>query len=105
MPDIIRDVTRILVREGRPSRIILFGSHARGDARPDSDLDLLVIVPDGRETASEMVRLRGALSPLRVFADVIVVDETDMAAWGQAPGNVLYEALREGRILYDRAAI
>jgi uncharacterized protein len=63
-----------LLLEAAPagSTVILFGSHARGDARPDSDLDFLVIEPDVTAYREEMVRLRDALRPLRVPADVLV---------------------------------
>ena len=39
------EITRRIVKTSDPDKVILFGSHARGDASPDSDLDLLVIAP------------------------------------------------------------
>jgi uncharacterized protein len=56
-----------------PARVIVFGSHARGDARDGSDLDFLVIERDVANRAVEMARLRDALPPLNVPVDVIVV--------------------------------
>jgi uncharacterized protein len=79
------------------SRVILFGSHARGDARPDSDLDFLVIEPNVTAYRSEMVRLRDALRPLRVAADVLVTTQKIFDEWRDTPGTVLYEAAKEGR--------
>ena len=84
-----------------PAKVILFGSHAHGRAGPDSDLDLLVL---GRVVGSrhaEMVRLRAALDPLRVPADVIVVSEQHVEDWGEVPGTVVHAALSEGRLLAE----
>jgi uncharacterized protein len=91
-----------LLLEAAPagSKVILFGSHARGDARPDSDLDFLVIEPDVTTYREEMVRLRDALRPLRVPADVLVTTKEIFEEWRDTPGTVLYEAAKEGRV-YD----
>ena len=78
-------------------QIILFGSHARGDATASSDLDFLVIEPEVTNRASEMVRLRRAL---RVPADVLVYSRDEVNAWGQQPGTALYWALKEGRVVH-----
>jgi predicted nucleotidyltransferase len=97
----IRAAVEILVREARPERVILFGSHARGEAGPDSDLDLLVIEREVPCQQSEMARLRRALSPLRIPVDLIVTDLRHVASsWAEFPGSYLYDALREGQVLY-----
>ena len=89
-----------LLLEASPagSRIILFGSHARGDARPDSDLDFLVIEPRVADHRDEMVRLEGVLEPLDVEADVLVTTRASFDEWHDTPGTVLYEAAKEGRV-------
>jgi len=89
-----------LVEAARPERIILFGSHARGEARQDSDMDFLVIESKVEDRAREMVRLRRALRPLRIPVDVLVYSTDEVARWGDQPGSALYWALREGRIVY-----
>lgn len=81
-------------------QILLFGSHARGDAHEESDLDFLVIEATVENRAKEMVRLRRALRPLRVSADVLVYSRTEVNQWGHQPGTALYWALREGRVLH-----
>jgi uncharacterized protein len=81
------------------SRVILFGSHARGDAGRYSDLDFLVIEPRVPEGASEPVRLRRTLRGLGVFADVIVASETEAVDWGGVHGTVINAAMLEGREL------
>ena len=93
-----------LVKGFDPLRIIVFGSHARGEARPDSDLDLLVVVPhlgDKRETAVGMTK---ALRGLRAAIDVVPTDPDEIARRGETPGDVLRSALREGKAVYERDA-
>ncbi|HYM46259.1 MAG TPA: nucleotidyltransferase domain-containing protein [Solirubrobacteraceae bacterium] len=85
----------------RQSKVILFGSHVRGDARADSDFDFLVIEPSVASKAEEMVRLRAALDPLRVAADVVVVPREYVDEWGDVPGTMLHDALTEGRVLAE----
>jgi len=91
---------RILADATHPARIVLFGSHARGDARADSDVDFLVIEPRVEDRAGEMVRLRRLLRPLRVPADILVYSAEEVARWGDQPGSVLYWALREGTVVH-----
>jgi len=81
-------------------QIWLFGSYARGQANADSDLDFLVIEPFVENRAREMVRLRRALRPLRVSADVLVYSRAEVNQWGNQPGTALYWALREGRVVH-----
>lgn len=81
--------------------MILFGSRSRDDAAAESDFDFLVIEPSIRSKAGEMVRLRAALDPLRVAADVVVVTRDYAEAWGDVPGTLIHDALREGRVLAE----
>src|SRR3954471_24787836 len=82
-----------------PARVILFGSWARGDARPDSDLDFLVIEREVGSKLDEMVRLRDSLPPLGVPVDVLVVSEEQADAWRDVPGTMVHAALAEGRVV------
>jgi len=99
----IHQAVRLLIEAGQPSRIILFGSYGRGEPGAESDLDFLVVQPTVRDRRREMVRLRRVLSPLRIPADVIVVSEQAFQEWRYTPGNILYEAAVEGRVLYEAA--
>jgi predicted nucleotidyltransferase len=81
--------------------VILFGSHARGDAGRDSDLDFLVIQRDVGDRVEESIRLRSSLRGLGVPVDVIVMDEELAARRAKVPGTMVYRALREGRVVAE----
>lgn len=81
-------------------QIILFGSQARGDADEGADWDFLIIEPEVANRAHEMVRLRRALRPLRVAADVLVYSREEVQRWSNQPGTALYWAMKEGQVVY-----
>ena len=101
--DKLRQAVEQIVKLAAPRRVILFGSRARGEERPGSDADLLVIEQEVADQAGEMTRLRRALSPLRIPVDVLVVSAERFDYWADTPGNVYFEASREGRVLYEAA--
>jgi len=90
---------RMLAAAPAGTRVILFGSHARGEAGRHSDLDFLVIEPSVDNWGHESVRLRRTLDDLDVFADVIVVSEQRVADWRDVRGSLIRAALAEGREL------
>jgi len=99
----IAEITRRLVEACQPVRVYLFGSEARGDGGPDSDLDFLVVVPDDApEDVMRGRRLRQAIRGIGHSVDVIPWRQSDFegrAAYVVAslPATVV----REGRLLYD----
>jgi predicted nucleotidyltransferase len=98
----ISEAARLLLQAAPAgSEVILFGSHARGDATADSDLDFLVVEPEVKFKRSEMVRLRDSLRPLRVPVDVLVTSRATFEDWRDTPNNVLFEAWTEGRLLHE----
>jgi predicted nucleotidyltransferase len=96
-------IKRRIVRRFRPDRIILFGSQARGDAREDSDADLIVVIPGNAHRRHTEAAIYGSLAGIPFGTDVIVVHPEDIEAGAQLTGSVLGPALREGRTLYVHA--
>lgn len=97
--ELIAEAGRRLSEAAPEARVVLFGSHAREEAGPESDLDLLVIEPDVQNRHRESVRLRRTLRGLDIPADVIVVSPEHVEEWSEVQGTIVYEALREGRVL------
>ena len=92
---------RLLAAVPPQTRVILFGSAARGELTQDSDLDFLVVEQDIQDRHAEQVRLRRELRPLGIPVDVIVVSERYAQEWGPARGSMIHAALAEGRVLHD----
>jgi predicted nucleotidyltransferase len=94
-----RLVARI-VETVQPRRIILFGSATRGQKGAHSDVDLLVVMPDGihRRRTAQAIYL--GLSGTGIAKDIVVVTESDVHRYGDNPSLVLFSALREGREIY-----
>ena len=97
--DLIEEAGRRLTAAAPDADIILFGSRARGEARPDSDLDLLVIEPDFARRGEEYGRLRKELRGLEVAIDLVIYRRREADEWGGVPGSFLHRALGEGRVL------
>jgi len=96
-------IKRRIVRRFRPSLIILFGSQARGDARQDSDADLLVVIPGNAHRRHTEAAIYGSLAGIPLGTDVIVVHPEDIEAGADLVGTVLEPVLREGRTVYVHA--
>ena len=101
---ILSEMVRRIVKVCSPEKIILFGSYASGRAGPDSDVDLLIVTEKGesrRKVAMELYRcLRGASLP----KDLVVVRPKDFEQYHDVVGTIIYPAVREGRVIYERAA-
>lgn len=98
--EVIERAARRLADEAGPgARVFLFGSYARGEAGPHSDVDFLVIEPQVAGRHAEMVRLRRALRGLEAPVDVVVYSEEQADRYGLTWGHVVRHALEEGQLL------
>jgi predicted nucleotidyltransferase len=86
-----------------PSSVILFGSHARGDADAGSDIDLMVIEATVDNPALEAARLYRAVGWVGVGVDILVYSESEFARRSAVSGTVLHQALTEGKMVYERS--
>jgi len=100
----IREIVARIVAGFDPEQIILFGSHARGAAGPDSDADLLVVMNMTGSKRKKATEIDLALIGVDLPVDVIVVTPDDVKKYRDIVGTIIYPALREGRVLYERAA-
>lgn len=103
---LIQEMTDIIVGGIHPRKVVLFGSYARGEARPGSDLDFLVIAdgPFGPERTreGEMVKLWELLFDYPVPMDFLVYSSDEVKRWQTTPNHVVAHALKDGRVLYER---
>jgi predicted nucleotidyltransferase len=102
MTDIDEAVRRI-VKQFHPAKIILFGSHARGSAMPDSDVDLLVVMDVKDSKRKQAVEIDLALSDRTFPLDLIVVTPEEFEKYRDVAGHILHPAVREGKVVYDAA--
>ena len=98
----IRRMADRIAKKFHPDRIILFGSYARGDAGPDSDVDLLVVMPVRRSRRSMAVDIGAALHDIRMPKDIIVTTPDDFKWRKEVIGTIERPAAREGKVLYAR---
>jgi predicted nucleotidyltransferase len=99
--DLIRDVVRRIVQAAQPDKIILFGSRARGDARPDSDIDILVIQDSTEPGYRRDAALYLALAGLNAPVDLITYTPEEVSNWSAVPQAFLTTAVREGKVVYE----
>ena len=98
-PVLLRRVVRRIVKAVRPKQIILFGSAARGNMGPHSDLDLLVV----KRTTQRNRLAQRALAALRgtgIGADILAASPGDLERHRHNPGLIIGTILREGRVIY-----
>lgn len=99
---LLQEVVGRILSVGAPHTIVLFGSQARGDARPDSDLDLLIIEDSDLPRYKRSVPYLRALVGLFPAKDVVVWTPKEVEEWAAVPHAFITTALREGKILHAR---
>lgn len=103
----LTEIVQTIVEEIDPEQIYLFGSRARGDERPDSDVDLLIVdrKPFGPEHSRfrEINQIYQALSSFRVPKDIVLYSSDEFAKWRTSINHVIGKCFREGKLLYERS--
>lgn len=99
----IQEMVDRIVKRFDPEKIILFGSHARGDAGPDSDVDLLVVMPVAGSKRDKMVEIGVALHDIPLPKDIIVTTPEDFEWRMEIVGTIERPAVQEGKVLYAKA--
>lgn len=101
---LIGEIVRRVVAAASPQKVVLFGSRARGDHRPDSDIDLLIIQDSPLPRHRRSIPVYAALSelPLEVDTEVVVYTPEEVREWSGASAAFVTTALREGKVLYEK---
>lgn len=99
--DMLDEIVRRIVQTAKPKKVILFGSRARGETRPDSDFDLLVIAESTEPRYRRSAPLYGALSDILLPMDIIVFSPEEVKEWSEVPQAFVTTAIREGKVLYE----
>ena len=103
---LLQKIVDVIVRERSPQVIILFGSRARGDARADSDVDLLIIEQEPfspqRSRRKEVAHLQMALRRLPFSKDILLYSREEFEHWRHSFNHLIGRASREGKVLHGR---
>ena len=103
-PGVLDNLVRRIAERFAPDKIILFGSRARGDAHPDSDIDLLVLFPDVADPKKRAAELYASLVDFPRPMDIVVSTSSRFERYRNVVNTVYWPASREGKVLYERAA-
>lgn len=98
---ILNQLTKTIVDQVHPLRIVLFGSRARGTAGPDSDIDLMILMPNGTHRRHTAQKLRREIQGIGAPYDLVVATPFDLERYGNSPGLIYRDILREGKVVYD----
>ena len=98
----LAEMVRRIVAQFAPEKIILFGSCARGTVGPDSDADLLVVMPVPGSKRRQAAKIDLALAGIGMAKDIIVVTPEEVERYRDTVGTIIRPALREGKVLYER---
>ncbi|MBP8655059.1 MAG: nucleotidyltransferase domain-containing protein [Kiritimatiellae bacterium] len=100
---LLREITGRIVREYAPERIVLFGSRARGDARPDSDIDLFVVMDSRADRMMRAVQMDRLFADRTWAMDFVIYTPHEFATALRGIGLIIDAVEEEGIVLYGRA--
>jgi len=98
---LLRELVRRVLSVGSPRKIVLFGSHAAGRARPDSDLDVLIVEDSDLPRYKRSARYRRALCGLFPAKDIVVWTPSEIEEWRAVPHAFITTILATGKVLYE----
>jgi predicted nucleotidyltransferase len=101
---VVAEMTARIREAIAPEKIVLFGSRARGEARPGSDFDLLIIAPSTLPRWQRTPPLYRLLAGLGVSKDIVWWTPEEVAEWRGVRSHFITTALREGKVLYEKPA-
>ena len=99
----LQDLVDRIVQRFAPERVILFGSHARGDDNPNSDVDLFIEMSVDGIVGRRATAVRKAVGSCGFPLDIVVFTSEEVRYWSEAEASLAATVLREGRVLYERA--
>ncbi|NPV55038.1 MAG: nucleotidyltransferase domain-containing protein [Firmicutes bacterium] len=99
--ELLAELVRRILLVTQPKFIALFGSRARGDSKPDSDLDILVVAESNLPRWQRSAPIRRALTGLFPAKDIVVYTPEEIEEWKAVPNAFITSILREGKILYE----
>jgi len=100
--DIIAEITRKIIDQVHPDKVVLFGSFARGDYKETSDLDLLVIKESPLPRYKRAKDIRLLLRKYMFPKDILVYTPEEVKEWEDVPMSFITTAMREGKLLYEK---
>lgn len=98
----IRQIVEVITAHLSPRRVILFGSYARGEPEPDSDLDLFIELDPPLPARGRASRIKQLFDPYPCPMDIVVYSPEEVAYWKEAPASLVASVLRDGKVLYER---
>ena len=100
--ELIKEITNRLKDALQPLKIYLFGSHAYGDTDRDSDIDLLIVVPDTNKPRHDLaLKARANLRDIIIPMDLIVCTHSEIEKWQNVKCTLIYTVIRKGKLLYE----
>ena len=104
--EVLNNIVDDIVRRVNPTKVILFGSTARGETNKDSDLDLLIIEKEkfnkDRSRRKELKSIRQLLMKYKIPKDILLYDEEEVEYWKDSTNHIIARCLKEGKTLYEK---
>lgn len=98
----LEHVTKTIVERFQPKRIMVFGSHARGEAGPDSDLDLFIEMDTSRRPPERAIEVSEVFGLRPWPMDIVVYTPEEVRRLRNVNGTLLSVIEKEGKVLYEQ---